>query len=287
LVTLEAFKKNFPRVPGVILPESFYQPYRLDPGPRWQREGIADMVPPKTGPKFVCLVPQVDEDGQELAGIRLPEIAATLATYTGWSMREPSFSNSLRRNAGAVWPLTRTAAERRQNEDPRKSILERYPTKRDYLLEFSKSLLNLKTRRLLLDEDVRMLLMEAAQATYWPGISTVRIKKVAAQPTELEAGDSLLLSVDFEGSKKNVLIALAKFREATDLKYSLNDDGINGDEKAGDQVWSSLIQVPSYAPKGQFHFDILALDKDLNGIYLPGTMNDEKREQGSLVFSVK
>ncbi|MFZ2055239.1 MAG: alpha/beta hydrolase domain-containing protein, partial [Candidatus Aminicenantales bacterium] len=138
LVTMDAFKKSFPHIPGVIMPESFYHPYRLDPGPRWQRKGIADNVPPKTGPKYVCLVPQVDEDGNEMAGIRLPEIEAPLATYTGWSMRNPSFSNSLRRNAGAVWPLPRTAEERQKKADPRKSILERYPAKKDFLMEVSK-----------------------------------------------------------------------------------------------------------------------------------------------------
>ena len=79
----------------------------------------------------------------------------------------------------------------------------------------------------------------------------------------------------------------AKFREAQDLEYPLNDSGISSDEKAGDNIWSSLIQVPSYAPKGQFHFDILAIDKDLRGIHLPGTTPEGKPEQGSLVFSVK
>ncbi len=287
LVTLEEFKKSFPRIPNVIMPGSFYQPYRLDPGPRWEQAGIADNVPPQAGPKFVCLVPQVDQDGSEIAGIRLPEIEAPLATYTGWSMRNPSFSNSLRRNAGTMWPLPRTAEERRQKGDPRESILERYPAKRDYLLEVSKCLLNLKTRRLLLDEDVRMLLMEAAQTTVWPDVSPVQIKDVSAKPAEVKAGDTMFLSVVFAGPRKSVLTVLARVREATDLKYPLNDDGINGDEKAGDNTWSSLVQVPPYASEGQFHFDILAIDRDLNGIYLPGATNGKKSEQASLVFSVK
>jgi hypothetical protein len=287
LVTLDEFKKNFPRIPGLIMPESFYQPFRLDPGPRWEREGIADNVPPRTGLKYVCLVPQVDDNGREIAGIRLPEIEAPLATLTGWSMRNPSFSNSLRRNAGAVWPLSRTAAERRKSGDPRKSILERYPAKKDYLLNVYKCLLRLKSRRLLLDEDVRMLLMEAAQADYWPDVSPVRIKEVSVRPAEVSAGGTLSVSVFFEGPQEGVLTVLAKFREATDLKYPLNDDGINGDERAGDHVWSGLIQIPSDVPKGGYHFDILALDRDLNGIYLPVSANGENREPASLIFSVR
>ncbi|MFZ2055174.1 MAG: choice-of-anchor X domain-containing protein, partial [Candidatus Aminicenantales bacterium] len=129
--------------------------------------------------------------------------------------------------------------------------------------------------------------LEAVQATYWPDLSPVLINKVAAQPTEVEAGGTLLLSAVFEGPEEGVLVVFANLREATDLKFPLNDDGLNGDERAGDNIWSSLIQVPSYAPKGQFHFDILAIDKDLNGIYLPGAIKAEKRELGSLIFSVK
>jgi hypothetical protein len=287
LVNLEEFKKNCPRIPKMIMPDSFYEPYRLDPGPRWEREGIADNVPPKTGPKYVCLVPQVDEDGNEIAGIRLPEIEAPLATYTGWSMRNPSFSNSLRRNAGTSWPFPRTAEERRQNGDPRKSIMERYPAKKDYLMHVMKSLLNLRTKRLLLDEDVRMLLLEAARLTYWPDVSAVRIKKVTAQPDQLKPGDTLLLSVAFEGQSASVLCALAKVRESTELIYPLNDDGQNGDKKAGDHVWSGFIQVPSSAPRGEYHFDILAIDRDLNGIFLPDAANKGERERGSLLFAIR
>ena len=168
LVSLESFRKAFPAIPEVRVPDSFYQPYRLDPGPRWRGEGIADNVPSLAGPRYVCLVPQVDADGNEIAGIRLPEIDAPLATFAGWSLRNPTFSNTLRRNAGSVWPLSRTGEERERTHDPRRSILERFPTKADYLSEVAKSLLDLRRRRFLLDEDVPMLLDEAARQAYWP-----------------------------------------------------------------------------------------------------------------------
>ena len=162
LVTLETFRSTFPDVPGIQMPESFYHPYRLDPGPRWHTEGIADNVPPKAGPRYVCLVPQVDEDGNEIAGIRLPETAVPLATFTGWSVRNPAFSRTLRRNDGRVWPLPRADEKRTQNGDPRKSVTERYPTKEDYLFKVTECLLELNRQRLLLDEDVTILLRQAA-----------------------------------------------------------------------------------------------------------------------------
>ncbi len=161
LVTLEAFRNAFPDIPGAETPPSFYHPYRLDPGPRWQTEGIADHVPPKVGPRYVCLVPQVDEDGNEISGIRLPEIAVPLATFTGWSLRAPSFSHTLRRNGGRIWPFPRTTEERKQTVDPRKSMLERYPTKKDYLSKVTECILDLYNQRFLLDEDVVMLLKQA------------------------------------------------------------------------------------------------------------------------------
>jgi hypothetical protein len=167
LVSLQEFRKAFPEIPGAAIPESFYHPYRLDPGPRWESEGIADHVPPKTGKRYVCLVPQVGADGNELAGIHLPEVAVPLATWTGWSLRNPWFSKTLRRNAGRVWPLPRTEEERLANGDPRESITERYPTKADYLAQVAQSLLELRRQRFLLDEDVAVLLEQAAEQDHW------------------------------------------------------------------------------------------------------------------------
>ncbi len=162
LVSLDAYLEAFPLLPDLHLPPSFYRPYRLDLGPRWHSHGIAGHTPPKVGPQFVALVPQVGPDGNELAGIKLPEIAAPLATYTGWQMRSPSYSNTLRRNRGSVFPLPRTRDDRVATGNPRVSIEERYPTQADYMLEVARSLLDLNRRHLLLDEDLAMLLDEAA-----------------------------------------------------------------------------------------------------------------------------
>ena len=42
-------------------------------------------VPPQPkGPRYVTLVPQVDRDGNDLGGIRLPHLQAPLGTFTGW-----------------------------------------------------------------------------------------------------------------------------------------------------------------------------------------------------------
>jgi hypothetical protein len=87
------------------------------------------------GTPLALLVPQVDQDGNELAGIRLPEIAVPLATYTGWNFRKPAIGapNQLYPLLGSYVPFAGTKAERERAHDPRQSIEERYPTRERYL----------------------------------------------------------------------------------------------------------------------------------------------------------
>ena len=65
--------------------------YRIDFGPDWHK-GLLTLEPPKVGTAFPVLVPQVDQDGNERDGVRLPEITVPLATYTGWNLRNPAIS---------------------------------------------------------------------------------------------------------------------------------------------------------------------------------------------------
>ena len=197
LVSIEDFRKIFPAIPGVRIPESYYNPYRLDPGPRWRSEGIADNVPPKTGPRYVCLVPQVDADGNEIAGVRLPEVALPLATFTGWTMRNPAFSRTLGRNTGRIWPLPATAEDRERTGDPRESLQERFGSGEDYLEKAKQRLSDLKRQRLLLDEDYDMLLEQAVMQTALVG--NLRALEDIVLKDGPEAGLSYLAQLDQSG----------------------------------------------------------------------------------------
>ncbi len=163
LVTLKEYMKKFPEIPGLLRTDSYYKPYRLDLGPRWNSEGIADNVPPKTGPQYEALVPQVKKDGNEIAGIKLPEIAVPFATFTGWKMRNPSFSHTLGINSGKIIPFPRTAEEGKKNNDPRKPVFELYPTKSDYIKKITESLRDLKRKRFILEKDYDNLLIQAGE----------------------------------------------------------------------------------------------------------------------------
>ena len=101
--------------------------YRLDFGSNW-REGILSLQPPKVGEAFPVLVPQVDADGNERDGVRLPEISVPLATYASWNLRDASIGAPDQRVSfeDSYLPFPKTAAEREERGDPRRSIEERY-----------------------------------------------------------------------------------------------------------------------------------------------------------------
>ncbi len=98
------------------------------------------------------LVPQVDADGNERDGVRLPEITVPLATYTGWNLRDPSIGAPDQRVSfeASYIPFPRTAAERQKTGDPRKSIAERYTSRDDYLGRYKKAADNLVQQRWIL-----------------------------------------------------------------------------------------------------------------------------------------
>lgn len=169
LVPVKQFAENFPSIPGVNKPQSAYAPLRLDFGPRWEEEGIAEIVPPRIGKPYGTLVPQVDADGNEVAGIRLPDVAVPLGTFTGWNLRSPELDaeEMLADLEGSYIPFPKTPALRKANDDPRASILERYPTRAAYLEKYIDATLQLQADGYLLPEDANRLIKSAAERDLW------------------------------------------------------------------------------------------------------------------------
>ncbi|WP_161602374.1 alpha/beta hydrolase domain-containing protein [Tautonia marina] len=170
LIRAETYHRTFPELPGVALPRAHYVPTRLDFGPRWESEGIIDKVPAVVGEPFRTLVPAPDTDGNDRAGIRLPQLAVPIATFTGWNLRsaEAGAAGQLAKFNGSFLPFPVDEQQRIDSGDPRPSVLERYPTFEHYLGRFSEELLELESQRFLLDEDVVGLLRAAeASRTLW------------------------------------------------------------------------------------------------------------------------
>lgn len=162
---VEAPDLAFPSIPGVEAPEVPHLAYRMDYGPKFWSEGIVTKQPPGVGEPFPVKVPQVDEDGNELGGLRLPELAVPLATYTPWNYRAKGIGNpdQLADFRGAFLAFPATKAEREETGDPRPSVEDRYANRAAYLGEYAQAAVDLVERRYLLAEDLPEMLERAGE----------------------------------------------------------------------------------------------------------------------------
>jgi hypothetical protein len=113
---------------------------------------------------YTTLVPQVDADGNEVAGVRLPAIAVPLATHTGWNLYNlPGLEGEFCDREGLCLPLARTKAERLAKGDPRPSLEERYGSHAAYVQRVSEVVRELLQARLLLPEDATRFVDAAAR----------------------------------------------------------------------------------------------------------------------------
>lgn len=140
---------RFPAIPAVTDP-------RRIAGPGQVRNGRVQMLP--------HLVPQVDADGNDTGGIRVPDIAVPVATNTGWNFRSPSVGGSTEIYSllGSYIPFAMTKVEREARNDPRPSIAERYQGRDDYLAKLRAAAQALVAQRYLLAEDVENVVERGA-----------------------------------------------------------------------------------------------------------------------------
>ena len=153
---------KFPRIPNVHLPDRVQQAFHLDFGPQWKNR-IITKQPPGVGSAFPVFVPQVDENGNDLGGLRLPELEVPLATYTGWNLRDPKTGMPNERVAfiGSYLPLPNTKNE--DAGDARIPITKRYRSRDEYLKKFRDAANKLAADRFLLPEDVEALVRRGGE----------------------------------------------------------------------------------------------------------------------------
>ncbi len=127
-----------------------------------------------SGTPLPLLVPQVDQDGNERAGIRLPDIAVPLATYTGWNFRKPGIGapDQLFPLLGSYVPFASTKADSDQTHDPRAAIDERYQSRQQYLGLVQEAGAALVKDRYLLADDLAAIVKRAGE--HWDLLATRR-----------------------------------------------------------------------------------------------------------------
>lgn len=166
-VQAEATAAFFRTLPDVRFPERIVRPLRLDFGHDIE-QGIAAYPPKASGP-YRSHVSAIDGDGNEVAGIRPAELAAPLATLTGWNPRHPEqgAAGDLMQMLGSTLPFPRTRAERERSGDPRPSIEERYPSRAAYLDRVREATQKLVAARHVLAEDVEAIVLRAGRLWDW------------------------------------------------------------------------------------------------------------------------
>lgn len=152
---------KFPKVPGMAAPNA------VKAGGRVQNPQLPDGA--GGGLELPLLVPQCDADGNDLGGIRMPEVAVPLGTGTGWVFRPEAFGEPedfylLR---GAWVPFAQTKAEREAKDDPRLSLEERYANKYAYLDQVKAAVRVLIEQRFLTADDLEPQLKQASERWDW------------------------------------------------------------------------------------------------------------------------
>jgi len=139
-------EKTFAGIPAAAYPRYPVRAHRQD----------FSTLPPKPGPALGNRVSAVDADGNERAGIPVPELTVPLATHTGWNLRHPESGgvDQILYFGGSTLPFARTRAERDAAGDPRPAIAERYASRADYLARVREAAQKLVDAGYLLEEDI-------------------------------------------------------------------------------------------------------------------------------------
>ena len=163
---------RFPAAPSFPFTSYMPQVWQMDYGPRYSIERVITAEPPRLGASYRLLVPQANADGNDVSGIRLPEVAVPLGTYTGWNMTVPQLSDLgyLAGLIGGFEPFALTKGQRERAGDTRLSIGERYLDRQDYLDRVKRAADALVQQRFMRAEDVPAVILRGD--AIWGGVVT-------------------------------------------------------------------------------------------------------------------
>lgn len=153
---------SFPRIPGAVYNGAHHTGDLWDFGPDFDKGFIAVLPPRRVGTPYPVFVPKADADGNDIAGVRLPEVAVPLATYTGWALRADGLDGCDAN--GQKLDFARTKVARLASGDPRPSLEERYGDHVAYVEQVRRAARALREERFMLEEDVAATIAAAEAA---------------------------------------------------------------------------------------------------------------------------
>lgn len=100
--------------------------------------------------------------------------------------------------------------------------------------------------------------------------SELAVRKVTIDPPEPEVGGTATMMVTFKGHADQVASVRAVVEESSEIQYILNNNGENGDMKAGDKIWTYTVDVPYEAQPGTYHLRFVIRDVNGNEVSMEG-----------------
>ncbi len=179
---------GFPSIPGVTYTGLKTTRYLFNWGAHFGA-GIKDNNPPTTavplednpaiGPIYPSFIPKTDADGNDIAGVRLPDVMVPLATYTGWALRSGLQANDGCESSGQYIPFASTKDARTAAGDPRLSVQERYGSFSGYYFTLLFAINDFVQKRWMLSED--------APAAFNAGLTKALASGLTPKAEELDA----------------------------------------------------------------------------------------------------
>ncbi len=186
---------GFPNIPGVTFTGLKTTRYRFNYGPQFYQTFIPTINPPAggapyednpaNGPIYPSYVPKTDSDGNDIAGIRLPELEVPLATYTGWALRAGAQANDGCEGSGQYIPFQATQQARVAVGDPRPSVQERYASYAVYEHQVVSAVDDLVRRRFFTCDDTQNIVTRLLTAGVAAGVPPAPAN--ASQPNPVPA----------------------------------------------------------------------------------------------------
>jgi alpha/beta hydrolase family protein len=197
LVSPDQGSVGFPHIPNVTYTGLKTTRYRFNLGPDFYNTFVPTINPPvfvplyednpKNGAIYPSYVPKTDSDGNDIAGIRLPELVVPLATYTGWGLRAGVWANDGCEASGQFIPFQSTQAARMAANDPRPSVQERYPSFAEYKAKVVVAVDDLVRNRFLICDDTQDIVNRLLQAGLAAGVPAPAAGQSTSAPDPVPA----------------------------------------------------------------------------------------------------